>query len=309
MEQKRVLWIVAAVGLFLLVVIGTALILYSPTQQNKSTFTNLQATSDFYAKDGYTEANKDTENKTVLIDNNQTQRPVSENDTTAQNKLSITETSKDSQLMQTNNNNSTMQVGQQNQIASSTNNTQSNIGASQITIDGKTVTVIAENANVYTQKTTTIDLQPITDKKVATETSSKTSNVAKTNTSSVSASKSSDSTSNTTTAKKSTATTTAKTTTSVKTAPTKLPDQFWVQVASFTGKKNAEEAREALSTEKISSEIFTYKDAKGTIFYRLRVGPYTTKSEAEYWNSRIKLIDQFTGTSSYVVNSTASAQN
>ena len=34
MEQKRILWIVAAVGIFLLVVVGAALILYAPQKQN-----------------------------------------------------------------------------------------------------------------------------------------------------------------------------------------------------------------------------------------------------------------------------------
>ena len=117
--------------------------------------------------------------------------------------------------------------------------------------------VQGSNQNVATNKTTNV--APATTKTTTPATSSSSS-----------------------TATSSTTTSTAKTTTSaVKTAPTKLPDQFWVQVASFTGKKNAEEAREALAAAKISSEIFTYKDAKGTVFYRLRVGPYTTKSEAE----------------------------
>jgi len=90
----------------------------------------------------------------------------------------------------------------------------------------------------------------------------------------------------------------------VKTIPTNQPDQFWVQVASFTGKKNAEDARAALAEQKIIGEVFTYQDAKGTIYYRLRVGPYKTKSEAEYWHKIIKEVEQFKGTDSYVVNST-----
>jgi len=90
----------------------------------------------------------------------------------------------------------------------------------------------------------------------------------------------------------------------VKTVPVIQPDQFWVQVASFTGKKNAEDARTALAEQKINGEVFTYQDSKGTIYYRLRVGPYKTKSEAEYWHKIIKEIEQFDGTDSYVVNST-----
>jgi cell division septation protein DedD len=119
-------------------------------------------------------------------------------------------------------------------------------------------------------------------------------------------------TSTSTTSSKPAATTTtaASTTTaqssasSVKTVPVSQPDQFWVQVASFTGKKNAEDARTALAEQKIIGEVFTYQDSKGTIYYRLRVGPYKTKSEAEYWHKIIKEVEQFKGTDSYVVNST-----
>ena len=107
-------------------------------------------------------------------------------------------------------------------------------------------------------------------------------------------------------AAKSSSKTAAKTT--VKTAPEKKPDQFWVQVAAFTGKTNAEEARSALSKEKISGEIFTFKGDNGVMYYRLRVGPYSTKTEAEYWNTRIKGIEQFAGMNSYVVNSTGASQ-
>ena len=42
MEQKRVLWIVAAVGLFLLVVIGTALWISSPSSKMQPALNTLQ---------------------------------------------------------------------------------------------------------------------------------------------------------------------------------------------------------------------------------------------------------------------------
>jgi len=71
----------------------------------------------------------------------------------------------------------------------------------------------------------------------------------------------------------------------------------------FTDKENAENARSILANEKIPAEVFTYRDKNGRTFYRLRVGPYTTESEAQYWNSRIKLIEHFSSTQSYVTNS------
>ena len=52
MEQKRILWIVAAVGLFLLVVVGFALILYSPAQKQDPIITSNQSTNDIWSSPG-----------------------------------------------------------------------------------------------------------------------------------------------------------------------------------------------------------------------------------------------------------------
>lgn len=79
-----------------------------------------------------------------------------------------------------------------------------------------------------------------------------------------------------------------------------LSSKYWVQAASFTNKKSADSARAALDDNKIPAEVFTYKDNKDNLFYRVRVGPYTTKSEAEYWKTRVCKIDLFKDTQSYV---------
>ncbi|HOE09403.1 MAG TPA: hypothetical protein PLV89_11110, partial [Treponemataceae bacterium] len=42
MEQNRVLWIVGAVGAFLLVVVGAALLLYSPSRNPDASMTSIQ---------------------------------------------------------------------------------------------------------------------------------------------------------------------------------------------------------------------------------------------------------------------------
>lgn len=83
-------------------------------------------------------------------------------------------------------------------------------------------------------------------------------------------------------------------------APVPLATKYWVQAASFTNKKSADSARTELDEKKIPAEVFTYKDKKDTLFYRVRVGPYTTKSEAEYWKGRIGSMDFFKDTQSYV---------
>lgn len=87
-----------------------------------------------------------------------------------------------------------------------------------------------------------------------------------------------------------------------KTEPKKT--QFWVQVAAYSNKKGAENARSALDDNKIPADIFTYRDNKDKLYYRVRVGPYTTKSEAEYWRTRIEKIDTFAKAESYVTSTT-----
>ena len=85
----------------------------------------------------------------------------------------------------------------------------------------------------------------------------------------------------------------------------RIPDRFWVQAASYNAKKNADEARTVLEQKKIQCEVFTFTDAKGTLYYRVRVGPYTTKKEAEYWKKKIDEIPLFSKNGSFVTNSSA----
>ena len=76
--------------------------------------------------------------------------------------------------------------------------------------------------------------------------------------------------------------------------PTK---KFWVQVGSFSKKSGADSTRQSLSAQGIQSEIFTYNADGGTTGFRVRVGPYQTRSEAEYW---MKLVEEKTGTKGYI---------
>lgn len=81
----------------------------------------------------------------------------------------------------------------------------------------------------------------------------------------------------------------------VAVAPKKTPkvvDDFWVQTGSFSAKTRADAAKETLSAKGIASLVET-KEVDGKTFYRVRVGPYASKSEAEYWLSLVKTIDGF----------------
>ena len=283
MDQKRILWIIVASGLFLLVVVGVALYLSAPQTQNHQSLDSLQLSGNTWIKG---EVKNPEPINTQLVQNTEVSKPVD------------LETHENSENKET-----------------------------TITVD--TVTLISKNTNVYTQdgenisqpqqptapEKTTIIVNTVAKDSVTTADAAKKAVVVANE-----GTKTSKTTTATTTAKTSTEKAPAKATTTSSAASTKkatatvtetqpIADQYWVQVASFTGKKNAEDARAALLEEKINSEIFTFKNTDNVVYYRLRVGPYTTKSEAEYWHSRIKLIPQFEGTSSYVVNSTGKAQN
>lgn len=81
--------------------------------------------------------------------------------------------------------------------------------------------------------------------------------------------------------------------------------QYWVQAASFANKNGADAARSVLDENKISADVFTYKDGKGKVFYRVRIGPYVTKSEAEYWRTRVGQINDFKSGESYITQTSS----
>ncbi len=106
------------------------------------------------------------------------------------------------------------------------------------------------------------------------------------------------------TTKKSTATKASSSTPKAQDSSQTLPDRFWVQAASYSSKKKADEARALLDENKIQCEVFTY-DASGTLYYRVRVGPYLNKDEAEYWKKQVDSIELFANAGTYIVNSSA----
>ncbi|AEF82411.1 SPOR domain-containing protein [Leadbettera azotonutricia] len=75
-------------------------------------------------------------------------------------------------------------------------------------------------------------------------------------------------------------------------AQTRTYDDYWVQAGSFTAKGHAEGVKETLAAKGITS-IIENRDVSGTTYFRVRVGPYTSQSEADYWLSLIKSIDGF----------------
>ncbi len=302
MEQKKTLWIVAASGVFLLVVVGAALLL--SLQKNGSPQNN------FNPSDGWISSAK-------APDINFTPGVTGQNNFQNQAAISPAENSFEG--------------------VSPIEGAKSEIPPAQIDpntpIKASNVTVIADNTLVYgSSTTTTIDLNTLKSNPVAaTSVTPKNSYTAEqmgtTNTENVSpavtqntktvsasakTSKSSDEkyyapvTKQTTPKKEAektvaTAKSTAKTTVKATTATQQKPASFWIQVGSYEAKKSADEARTILENNKIQNEVFTYTNAKGKLFYRVRVGPYTTKSEAEYWKNKISELKEFEKAQSYVV--------
>ena len=65
---------------------------------------------------------------------------------------------------------------------------------------------------------------------------------------------------------------------------------WWVQTNSYSKKAYADTAKEFLESKGITSVVMN-GNVGGKTFYRVRVGPYTSQSEADYWLSLIKTIE------------------
>lgn len=310
MEQKKTLWIVAASGVFLLVVAGAALLLSFQKTGTSQTYSN--------PADGWVSSAK-VPDSSIFAENNQ-----------ALNSSSQTAEQDAVQPLPQSDANTIAQTGfePQNQFAQNTNQQNESSTPNENPINAKNVTVITDSALVYgTGTTTTIDLNAlktnpnavsqVTPQNTYTadqikennrseksekpsipqaKTESKPKTVAKTTAVSKTLPKK-ETPAKTVTA---TAKTSSKTAKSAKTTAQK-PVSYWIQVGSYEAKKSADEARTSLENNKIPNEVFTYNDTKGILFYRVRVGPYTTKSEAEYWQKRIASTNEFAKVNSYIV--------
>ena len=75
-------------------------------------------------------------------------------------------------------------------------------------------------------------------------------------------------------------------------AQTKAHNDFWVQTGAFSTLARAEGVKETLSSKGITS-IIENRDVDGKTLFRVRIGPYTSQNEANYWLSLIKSISGF----------------
>lgn len=71
--------------------------------------------------------------------------------------------------------------------------------------------------------------------------------------------------------------------------------EYWIQAGSFQSRSGAEEANRILGEKGFSARLTT-KDVDGTSYYRVRLGPYANREEAEKFLAWVKELDPF-GTS------------
>jgi DedD protein len=65
---------------------------------------------------------------------------------------------------------------------------------------------------------------------------------------------------------------------------------WWVQTSSYSKKAYADDAKKFLETKGITSVVMN-GTVGGKTYYRVRVGPYSSQAEADYWLSLIKTIE------------------
>ncbi len=80
----------------------------------------------------------------------------------------------------------------------------------------------------------------------------------------------------------------------VKPAPVKKVNvtEFWIQTGSFTSVASAEKAKQTLVSKGFTPTVQT-KNVSGTNYFRVRLGPYPSKAEAEKFLHWVKGIDGF----------------
>lgn len=289
MEQRKTLWIIAAVSVFLLVVLGVALIFSQSSSRTIQTTSIIPVEKNNYSYGWSSPAN--TQQNPV-----KTEEAVENSSDSVQVKDMFV-VSENTTIFDLNQDGTTIDL---NTLKSQYVSENATVPVTTTTVENKDVVVKNEATEYYVGTT-----EPKKESAAVAEKTEKATSVKQTETK-VSTPVKTTTTKTTTTAKtsstttKTTSSTTASTKPAASTTTEKPVTRYWVQVASYTNKKTAENSRAILSDSKINSDIYTYQDENGKLYYRVRVGPYTTKSEAEYWMAKIAQISDFSKAGSYV---------
>ncbi|TFG84230.1 MAG: SPOR domain-containing protein [Spirochaetales bacterium] len=63
--------------------------------------------------------------------------------------------------------------------------------------------------------------------------------------------------------------------------------EYWIQAGSFSSRSRSEDLQRDLGAKGLAS-VITLKDVDGQTLYRVRIGPYSSKTSAENWLGRVR---------------------
>ena len=84
----------------------------------------------------------------------------------------------------------------------------------------------------------------------------------------------------------------SKTSTPARQTTPARPNDYWIQTGAYSAIVRAEDVKELLASKGLTSIIET-RVVEGRNLYRVRLGPYTSEREANYWLALVKSIDGF----------------
>lgn len=259
MEQKKIIMVAISVGVFLVIAIGAAILVFGAENNAPAVATAriIPAGSSMYP--GY--SFPDEYSQPVSNGNEPHETQPDESSGTESENAAITQSSDPDDS----------QSSGGITVANGSN-------YSDITINDNSSTVIS----VARPSTTAVpDVAPVTRQTSQPQTTARTTPPASTQNTSAPAAGSSSSSVSTAVPAAATARSTARTT-----------DNFWVQAGSFSTVGRAEGVKDTLASKGITS-IIENRVVDGTTYYRVRIGPYTTRNDAEYWLALIQSINGF----------------
>ena len=262
MEQKKILWVILSVSLFVLIIFGIALFLYSPSRNSataqaggetipyETAGTASNVDPDLWARDP---------DKVAGLDRN---APAAAGNIINLNNLNIISTDgQNGQVSGIDVSDLTAQAGE-TEVSGLPTELAEQIGIDTAQPEPQSAPARKEEASAQPQAAAMVQAQPkpAVEKKSAQASASITIK--------------------------------PKAKTPAKPAAPQVQTLYWVQTASLASRINAERARDKLAAQHMKVEIFTKETSSG-LTHRVRVGPFTNNTEAKYWLDSIKKIEGF----------------
>ena len=268
--QRRTLWIMAAAGLFLLVVIGAAVVLYSPAVNKERE--GKAVASEYNPDDGWNDdAIKTVEDASLSDGSSVSEIPDSpfESSLDAAKDTSSDVYSFDLEDMKPFDSSSAS-----SSVATTDPKLADSVFASDMEGDQNTI-----DLNKISSSTSSVSAKNEFTAAQLESAKSASADSSRSSSSSASAKKSSSSSS------ASSANVASSSKTSSSSSSSSVKHAYWIQVGSFSDKSKADSARENLESKgyRNVSNSTTKED-----MYRVRIGPYAAKSEAE--NVLVKVV-------------------